>query len=51
MKNKSKNMKKALKELIDKNKRPRHGSMCVIAYHPAMARDIGKPLLKKSDTI
>ena len=42
-------MKKTLKELIDKNNKSRCGSMCCIAFHPAMTRDIGQPRLGGED--
>jgi hypothetical protein len=49
MRKDNRTMKKTLKELIDKNKKPRRGSMCNVAYHPAMVRDIGQPRLGGDD--
>ena len=48
--NDKRRLKKALKELIDKNRnKPRPGDMCVIARHTSVKRDIGKPRLGGDD--
>ncbi len=50
MKKVSEETKKALKKRIKNMPKTRSGLAAMIAYHPAMARDIGRPILDGRDT-